>query len=250
MQGTNTIYTQAYCTDVCVQARYNIDQYGCLDGSRQFTDTQLASVNYSLCGNLSLIQIGSMVDTDGFKRFLKFMTKDKSMENDVDCGLSCLTPCAENQYSTSVNSPAWPDMRSQLIFYQQYLMGRTRYGTKFEPYARLYNSFVNDKFNSSTVNELQQLLEAGLLSRNFLQLNVRFDPNGFNLQTDAPGFTKDAMGAQIGGVLSLWLGVTIMVLFEIFEFLYSLMATYCDKRKETETAVAQPDPPIEIVISV
>ena len=50
---------------------------------------------------------------------------------------------------------------------------------------------------------------------------------------DVAAFSADAMGAQIGGVLSLWLGVTVMFAFEAFEFLY-LYLTNCRKEDPTQ----------------
>ena len=46
-------------------------------------------------------------------------------------------------------------------------------------------------------------------------------------------FSSDAMWAQIGGVLSLWLGVTVMFLFEAFEFLYTYLTNnyFCCKKR-------------------
>ena len=55
---------------------------------------------------------------------------------------------------------------------------------------------------------------------NFLQLNVQFGSQSFIELKDVAAFSVDTMGAQIGGVLSLWLGVTVMFAFEVFEFFY------------------------------
>jgi len=44
-----------------------------------------------------------------------------------------------------------------------------------------------------------------------------FDAVPFDAREDVAAIPVEALGAQIGGVLSLWLGVTIMLIFEVLE---------------------------------
>ena len=62
-------------------------------------------------------------------------------------------------------------------------------------------------------------------------------------------FSADAMGAQIGGVLSLWLGVTVMFAFEALEFLYVYRTNYC-KKQLTEVRNISVAPAVETKSSV
>ena len=61
-------------------------------------------------------------------------------------------------------------------------------------------------------------------------------------------FSADAMGAQIGGVLSLWLGVTVMFAFEALEFLY-IYLTNCGKEEFNETDTISTTPSAETELS-
>ena len=62
-----------------------------------------------------------------------------------------------------------------------------------------------------------------LIKDYFLQLTIRFDSPRYTEQKDVPAVPLDALLAQMGGVLSLWLGVTIILIFELCEFLYNLI---------------------------
>ena len=81
-------------------------------------------------------------------------------------------------------------------------------------------------------------------------LDIVFGSQSFVELKDVAAFSVDAMGAQIGGVLSLWLGVTVMFAFEAFEFLYIYLTksrkeeptqigstTLCESSVSAETAV-------------
>ena len=61
---------------------------------------------------------------------------------------------------------------------------------------------------------------------------------------DVAAFSVDAIGAQIGGLLSLWLGVSIMFAFEAFEFFYVYL-TKSRKEEPTQTRVVSVAPAVD-----
>jgi uncharacterized membrane protein len=75
-----------------------------------------------------------------------------------------------------------------------------------------------------------------LITRNFLQLNILFDQAVPFLMTDKQSMTLDNLGAQLGGVLSLWLGITIMTAVEIVEFIYTIFLEYNRNKKTASVA--------------
>jgi hypothetical protein len=79
-----------------------------------------------------------------------------------------------------------------------------------------------------------------LVTRNFLQLNILFDKTVPFLMTDKQAMTLDNLGAQLGGVLSLWLGITIMTAVEIVEFIYILVQQYRYNKKLTDGLQNEP----------
>jgi Amiloride-sensitive sodium channel len=65
-----------------------------------------------------------------------------------------------------------------------------------------------------------------LITKNFIQLNVVFEqPHPYTV-TDKPAMTIDIMLSAVGGSLSLWLGMTIMFVFEILEFIYAVVGNW------------------------
>jgi len=123
---------------------------------------------------------------------------------------------------------------SQLSFYLAYLNKSTRFGKEFS----LYGADYDYNFHNKTValKILQELNREGLIRDNFLQLNIQFHSNTYRQEADVVAFSMDALGAQIGGVLSLWLSVTILLIFEICEFLIILLsAGWCVKRNQQTT---------------
>ena len=69
-------------------------------------------------------------------------------------------------------------------------------------------------FQSEAIKRLGSL---DLIGRNFVQLNVLFERINPYQMVDKQSFTPDGLMAQIGGVFSLWLGMTIMNIVEVVE---------------------------------
>lgn len=78
------------------------------------------------------------------------------------------------------------------------------------------------------VNRFQVL---GFIEDNFLQLKLVFDGPNPNKMSDVPSMTADNLWAQIGGVLSLWLGTNIVLLVEIVELVYQFVRHVIENRK-------------------
>ena len=94
-------------------------------------------------------------------------------------------------------------------------------------------------YAATTTPEAVEFLAAG-----FMHLIVQFGSQSFIELNDVAAFSMDAMGAQIGGVLSLWLGVTVMFAFEAFEFFYIYLTHWC-KKEPTEIVSASCAPSAE-----
>jgi hypothetical protein len=77
-----------------------------------------------------------------------------------------------------------------------------------------------------------------LISNNFLQVNVLFDEEWPTMMTDQPAMTSEILASNLGGVLSLWLGVTIMAVFEFLELIYRLVLNNYSERKKKQIPVA------------
>jgi len=81
---------------------------------------------------------------------------------------------------------------------------------------------------------LQNTSLSTLISENFLQLNVVLKRNFPLVVEDKPAMTIQILMSNIGGVLSLWLGLTVMFFVEIIDLLI------CMCRKPVSAGTVKP----------
>jgi Amiloride-sensitive sodium channel len=62
----------------------------------------------------------------------------------------------------------------------------------------------------------------------------------YTILDEVPSMPNEVLLSNIGGVLSLWLGITVMTLLEVTEALYFILAGLYEKRfhKKTEPVTA------------
>jgi len=216
-------YTKNYCVEVCIQEQF-LRKCGCIMSLYQFTEQQLKDANHTICGNLNITRLERLISWQGFGHYVcaELFKKDKAI-----CDTQCLVPCTEYNYATFASSATWPQISSLASIFDTY-KEQPLFGKKFNRYYTLLKLIIDEKTVEAR-DLLQELDKEGLIQHSFLQLNVKFDHSTFNEINDVVAFSRDAMIAQIGGVMSLWLGVTVMLLFEVCEFIYILVSKYCEK---------------------
>jgi len=222
-------YTQDYCYDVCFQKQF-LQHCGCLSINYQFTDNQIKASNNTFCGSLGISDSANWNNWEAVDELNCFV--NIQLDSKV-CDDECLIPCQQFKYSTSISTSPWPHISSQLSVYATYIYGQSRFGHTYDEYQMLSQLAYTNASASSSL--LEKLNNEGLIQDNFLQLTVRFDSQRYNEQKDVAAVPLDALGAQIGGVLSLWLGVTVILIFELCELLYNLICLY-SKAKNNSTA--------------
>ena len=99
----------------------------------------------------------------------------------------------------------------------RFIQGQAIYGDRFDVYGQIIN---NRALNVSEM--LQQLEQLSLIQSNFLRLNVNFNLRGYSLSTDTAAMTWDSVMSNVGGTMSLWVGVTAMTIVEVLELFYNL----------------------------
>jgi len=125
------------------------------------------------------------------------------------------------------------------LIYDLYISGNPHFGHTFDEYEILNNNALNV---SETQSLLQKLDKKGLIKGSFLQLNVQFNSSQYIEQKYVRVFPIDAFGAQMGGVLSLWFGLTIILIFEICEAVINLATVGCMSNKEKQVMTKQMGP--------
>jgi len=184
----------------------------------QFTDDQIKESNNTFCGSLAISDTGNPINWGAFDQIVCVL--QVPLDLDV-CDAECFPPCQQFKYSTSISTAPWPHISSQLSVYARYIYGQARFGDTYDEYQIVSDLAYTNASASSSL--LEKLNNEGLIRDNFLQFTVRFDSQTYNEQKDVAAVPFDALGAQIGGVLSLWLGVTVILIFELCELLYNVI---------------------------
>jgi len=147
-----------------------------------------------------------------FEEVGKMLSSLHVISNKSACQQQCLSACLTYQYYTSVTSAPWPEAALLASLYDTFIYNQSRFGHKFDEYAQLTRYYEDNE--TAYVDLLQKLAHEGLFQTNFLQLNIQFNASKYTKQKDVAAFLLDAFGVQVGGVLALWLGVTIMIIFK------------------------------------
>lgn len=216
LDETSYRYSQAGCLGVCRQQQY-IDNCSCAVTDEAFTDRQLKHVNYTFC--MSQLHIGD-------KRYTleKPICRNNLSPTNEYC--DCRRLCHTNQYDTTVSISSWPNPANQLAFYEKYIKPHPElYGDKFDEYGDI----LEDMTNVTIDKTLDRIDSVGLIRNNFLQLTVQMKGQSVRYNDDIPAITWDTLFSNIGGVLNLWLGITILVIAEIVELMFHILTLYLNK---------------------
>ncbi|XP_077966757.1 bile acid-sensitive ion channel-like [Styela clava] len=96
-------------------------------------------------------------------------------------------------------------------------------------YAKLPNKAVEDDVNEGQVSDL-----AGI--------NVYFERMSYTIQEESKAVTRTGLLSDLGGQLGLWIGISIVTLFEFIQFLlmycYESIATKLRRKKGSQTSNA------------
>ena len=143
-----------------------------------------------------------------------------------------------NTFTAQVSLQRRGRRQTCLFFYTRIILPvRVASVIKFQQYEMLLSYWAAR--NSTYLTLLNTLYSEGLFQNNFLQLNIQFNNNKYTIQKDVAAFSLDAFGAHAGGVLSLWMGVTIMLVFEILEFILNLLCGCYQTIPNKETAALE-----------
>lgn len=202
--GKRIRYTSDSCFDLCAQAQI-IDDCGCVSASWSSTDVELRRANFTMCANQTSDseQFSNLLDSkDSFSKVLCCL-RAKDYWGACDCEL----PCDEIIYDVdSVSSSGlWPHKSYLLAFYHTYLNG-TSSGDKIHKYAKNTNTSVWK-----------------LVGENFLQLKVVLKRTFPTIVEDKPVMNSVTLWSNIGGILTIWLGLSVMFVVEIVELVVCIV---------------------------
>jgi uncharacterized protein VirK/YbjX len=83
---------------------------------------------------------------------------------------------------------------------------------------------------------LKQFGSLDLITKNFITLKIVFSQQKAYIISDKPAMSSDDLISSLGGLFSLWLGMTAIFVMEICELLY-LITRSCLQTKTTMVMV-------------
>ncbi|ESO10579.1 hypothetical protein HELRODRAFT_167081 [Helobdella robusta] len=243
-------YTRDSCADFCKQENI-YEKCGCvsnyLDVPSNYAETVDACGNFSqnMTEILKLVRLNASTVNDLIlKNFFCSL-----MYLDEDCKYICLSPCKEMMYDTFVSAASWPQYSVQLDLFDTYirLMNCTKshpsvreryrnYVKYFEMPNQTRSSIAGLKYNIST-SELTEIEKSLLTIKFLIKENVPF------YDSEEPAYTSDTMIGVVGGILSLWLGISTATAVELFELVYKLVKCFIKSKDKvvSETANSSVD---------
>ena len=234
--GSSDLYTANACIQICLQEQI-LNQCNCLSNSFKYSPAQLVRANSKKCGNLSLLDYGQ-ITTAHPAGLVQLICVSLAKIDYNSCNAKCLVPCKENIYEYTNGMTPWPHLSHQLAFYRRYIKGNTQtYQDHFSPYEQIDSADSSKSLPPNTI--LKKLANVTLIKNNFLKVNILQKYPTPYVMTDKPQMTWETLLANIGGCLSLWLGITVMTLAELAELVYSVIQFGYEKNKSRTSTIIQ-----------
>ncbi|ESO10724.1 hypothetical protein HELRODRAFT_167218 [Helobdella robusta] len=227
-------YSYNFCLEYCLQGMLKRN-CNCVSNSLAVPNDILNDT--VLCENFSALNIIEKKIVEDNKIFeLLFKLKCSLLEYfffteyDRDCVKNCLLPCDETVYDVFTTSASWPQPSTQVDIFNKYfvkpgcLNKNPKVRSRYSNYLKLYYDHLNDTSVEISQSNMTQIKESLLEIKFVMKQNFPY------YQTESAAYTWDVMIGTVGGMLSLWLGITVASAVEIVELLYLLVKSYHRKR--------------------
>ncbi len=150
------------------------------------------------------------------------------VQHAMDCVKQCAAPCKENKYIRTVSSVRWPRPEMYPSFFANTIQDKD-YGTRF-------TALQKDCTEDESCTLMEKLNQQYLIENNFAKVNVVLGNNMHVTYEDTVKVSWDSLMAQLGGVLNLWSGITLVVIIEVLEYILKLFL----ERNEPNTCKVKP----------
>jgi hypothetical protein len=181
----STTYRQKNCFNLCYQTKIIID-CNC-------TDPKFV---YPVLNRTKISFVGPCKNKTQNECLAASLAQFLNNPISKDCSKYCPLECVTLSYSTFSTSAAYP----------------TR------SYAKLLG--LDDKILKKTPH---YTTDYEMLKYSMLKLNVFYEEMSYQTITESPALTWDILLGNIGGMLSLFIGVSIMTVGEVFELVFELV---------------------------
>ena len=140
--------------------------------------------------------------------------KNEVYRNYIEGNLTCLCPqvCKTTKYSSIRSGSPWPTEA-----FTPYLATKLIKST-----SKRVQEYIKSAFNDTRLSAVNL---QDKFRRNFARLEVYFEALNFQHITESPAYTATDFLSDFGGNIGLWLGWSVLALFEVVQFCYECLGT-------------------------
>ncbi|XP_077988551.1 epithelial sodium channel subunit beta-like [Glandiceps talaboti] len=182
-------YGVGYSVQTCMKSCYQyhvIDRCGCADPYYPY-DNKL----FSSCDSKNTTQM-----------YCKALVEYNYTIQTEDISCDCPQACTDISFTSELSSASWPSKSS-------------------------LTSILN-QLSTSSPSLAQLILEdtqndTGAVSDNLLRLDIYYQELNYELLVYEPSYVWTDLGSDFGGLIGLWIGVSVLTCFEFLEFVFDLV---------------------------
>lgn len=122
----------------------------------------------------------------------------------------CPDPCVDTDYTMNIASRQWPT----------------------DQYSRLLKASVCEEFP----DDCDRIKGYGqeTLGKNFLKVVIYYQQLNYQLIKEDPDIENSQFASDVGGAIGLWIGLSILSIFEIFQLIVEIIAYFMHRNKREE----------------
>ena len=185
----------AACTSLCLETAV-LNQCGCVD-ARFSIVWHKANESHPYCGDIKL-------PPEKVKQFMNCALRVRLLQR-KHCMKNCPIACHSVLYKSSVSHAAWPAYNYHQSFYQRIIK----------------NSSFQHNFDNYVSNTNTDLHTA--ITKNFLKISCYLGKSRQTVLSNGEKYSVNDLFAQIGSILNLWCGITIVLIVEIVELVSKMI---------------------------
>ncbi len=212
IQNETKKYSQDLCQANCLGSNI-LEECGCIDIGISHDLFLKQEDKYPYCASAK----------HGEKRLLENLHCIQNIKDSVlrSCVALCEPPCKLCEYKTNVAAAVWPRPLQYCSFYHNYIKGKS--------YQWRFTELEKD-CNEENCTTMEILKQQYLMQNNFAKLRVFVNSDRQIVYKDEVKMSTSSLLAQLGGVLNLWCGITIVICIEFIECILKIVLPHNKKK--------------------
>ncbi|KAK2171333.1 hypothetical protein NP493_1078g01002 [Ridgeia piscesae] len=195
-------YSAAACRKTCYQ-KHLMEDCGCYDARYPSGPNITAYENVTDISHMLPCKPASESKIEG-KASCEEITLRRYVQGKLGCTDTCPVECMQTQYSYAISQSEWPSAVKEHEVMEQ-LMEKSEY---------LWDMLANETDTWKTM----------YLRSNALKMEVYFKELDYEEIVTEPSYELEDLLADLGGQAGLWLGVSVIAIFEFIELLYDVIS--------------------------